>query len=316
MKHYFDLEDVRLLPKECVVESRDECNTKVRFGDYIFNMPVVPSNMLCAISEDLAIKLAKTGNFYIMHRFNHDNVSFVRTMNNLDLITSISVGINSESYEQLKDIKNERLNLDYVCIDVAHGHSRRVIEIAKTIRELFPKAFIISGNVCTAEGVKYLEPYCDALKVGIGQGSACTTYNATSFGNRDWTGRMLFDCASVAEKPLILDGGLKTIGNIVAAYALGASMIMVGGMFSGFTDSPGDTVISDGKTYKEFFGSASEFTKGHKKYVEGKKYLIPIKQQTLLEYYSEVEYGLKSAISYAGGKDIDSLVGCDYIVLD
>ena len=317
MNKHFDLSRVRLIPKECKLASRDFALTGSQFGNGTFKLPVVPANMLCSISDGLAYNLANSGYFYIMHRFKHDNIHFAEAMKNANAYISISVGIEPIYYQQLSAMKERSLVPNFITIDVAHGHSNRVINIAKYIRELFPDVFIICGNVCTVEGLKFLEPYCDAIKIDIGSGSACTTFDTTQFGSRGCNASMLVECAAATDKKIILDGGIKTIGECVAAYVLGADMIMVGGMFSAFIDSPGDEIIKDNIIYKEFFGSSSEFTKGHKKYVEGKKYLVPRKEKTLIEYLNEdVNYGFRSGISYGGGVELKDLRNVDWIVLD
>jgi GMP reductase len=260
--------------------------------------------MLSTVNEKICQDLSSNGYFYIYHRFNNDTVQFIENMNKLGLITSISLGVKPDSYKIIDTIKERNLKVDYITIDIAHGHSTLLEKIVKYIRDtLSQDIFIIGGNVCTTEAVHDLEKWgCSATKVGIGPGSACTTFHSTHFGSRGWQASCVYEISRIAEKPIICDGGIRTVGHIAAALALGSSMVMVGGMLAGFEDSPGDVITLDGKQYKEFFGSASEFTKGHKKYVEGRKNLVEYKHGTLRNYYTNtIEQGLKSAISYSGG---------------
>lgn len=315
---YFDFDNVRLLPKKGIAESRDDCDTSVKFGSSRFKLGVTPANMLCSINEELAIKLAENGYFYVYHRFGHDNMEFAKKMNEKGLITSISVGVNEDSYQQIRNLKAANLRLDYITIDVAHGHCNKMERMVKFLKdELQNSSFIIGGNICTPEAVNDLSSWgCDALKAGIGPGAACTTYMSTNVGSRGWQASMIQQLG-FSPVPIICDGGIRSVGHICVSFAMGATMTMVGSMLSGFHDSPGDIVIGqDKKQYKEFFGSASEFTKGHKKYVEGKKLLEEAKEGTLIEYLDNtVSHGVKSCISYIGGTDMNAFNNVKYIVV-
>ena len=136
--------------------------------------------------------------------------------------------------------------------------------------------------------------------------SACTTYPATGFGSRNCQASTIWECSKVAKVPIIADGGIRTPGDIAKALVLGASMVMVGGMLSGFEDSPGQIVEVSGKKYKEFWGSASAFQSGKKNRIEGIKNLVDLKPKTLLEEMIYLEECLQSAISYGGGKDLSA----------
>jgi hypothetical protein len=167
----FDYEDINLVPKLCIVNSRSECDTSIQFGKHKFKIPVVPANMECVLNDDIAIKLAKNGYFYIMHRFEVDIIEFIQKMDKLELTTSISVGVNDDSYKLIEDICKNNLYVDYVTIDIAHGHSIKVEKMIKFIKNLLPDTFVIAGNVSTPEGVSDLESWgADATKVGIGPG--------------------------------------------------------------------------------------------------------------------------------------------------
>jgi GMP reductase len=317
MKEYFDFEDVRILPKKSIVESRDECSTEIEMGRFRFKNPIILANMLSIINENLAIKLAKENYCYIYHRFNHNNIDFIRKMNELNLFTSISIGVKDESLNQLKTIKELNLNVDMICIDVAHGHSVGLERTIKFIKDLGLNSFVIGGNVCTESAVDDLQNWgCDSIKVGIGPGSACSTFTSTNVGSRNWQASCVYKLSRGAKVPIICDGGIKTCGSICASLAMGSTMSMVGGLCAGFEDSPGDVVNDNGRLTKEFFGSASEFTKGHSKYIEGKKTLVDYKHGSVIDYLNtSVNDALKSAISYCGGRTIGSIQNCDFIVI-
>jgi GMP reductase len=311
----FDYEHINLIPRMCIVESRSECNTSVKFGTRTFNLPVMPANMECVINKEVAMKLAKENYFYVMHRFNVDVVEFCNSMIDENLYTSISLGVNLDSYTDIDKLKLYNIEPDYITIDIAHGHSIKMKCMIQYIREKMPNTFIIAGNVSSPEAVEDLELWgAHAIKVGIGPGSACTTYNATGFGSRGAQASVLEACARVARTSLIIaDGGISYPGDITKSLVLGAHMVMIGGMFSGLTDSPGNTVEgSDGKLYKEFWGSASAHQSNKKNRIEGTKKLIPMKQHTVLKEMKFLEECLQSAISYGGGKNLHCLKDVTY----
>ncbi len=312
----FDYDDCVLIPAKCVVKSRRECDTSVRFGKHEFKIPVVPANMETIIDEKLAVMLAKNNYFYIMHRFDENGrLDFIRRLKERQLIVSISVGIKPTQYDFVLEMKKANLIPDYITIDIAHGHSQSVIEMIKHIKSVLPEVFLIAGNVGTPEAVRDLENAgADATKVGIGPGKVCITKTKTGFGTGGWQLAAVRWCAKAARKPIIADGGIRNHGDIAKSIRMGASMVMVGSLFSGHDQSPGKEVLLDGVRYKEYYGSASQYQKGEYVNVEGKKELVKHKgdiNHTLIE----VQQDLQSAISYAGGKDLEALRTVDYVLL-
>ncbi|HEY4536872.1 MAG TPA: GMP reductase [Erysipelothrix sp.] len=312
----FDYEDIQLLPNKCIVQSRSECNTEIEFGGRTFKMPVVPANMQTIIDENVAINLAENGYFYVMHRFDENSrIPFIKMMHEKGLFASISVGIKEDEYSFVDKMVTENIIPEYVTIDVAHGHSEFVIRMIKYIKEKMPSTFVIAGNVGTPEAVRDLERAgADATKVGIGPGKVCTTKLKTGFGTGGWQLAALHWCSKAASKPLIADGGIRDHGDIAKSIRFGASMVMIGSLFAGHEESPGETIEKDGKLFKEYFGSASEYQKGERRNVEGKKILIEHKGK-LADTLKEMQQDLQSSISYAGGKDLNSLRKVDYVIV-
>ncbi|AXI09785.1 GMP reductase [Oceanobacillus zhaokaii] len=316
MENVFDYEDIQLIPAKCIVDSRSECDTTVSLGAHTFKLPVVPANMQTIIDEKIALTLAENGYFYIMHRFNPEKrIAFIKDMQARNLIASISVGVKEEEYAFVEQLANEKLIPDYITIDIAHGHSNAVINMIKHIKQHVPESFLIAGNVGTPEAVRELENAgADATKVGIGPGKVCITKIKTGFGTGGWQLAALRWCAKAASKPIIADGGIRTHGDIAKSVRFGASMVMIGSLFAGHEESPGETVEKDGKLYKEYFGSASEFQKGEKKNVEGKKMYVEYKGP-LKDTLIEMEQDLQSSISYAGGNKLEAIRNVDYVVV-
>lgn len=316
MENVFDYEDIQLIPAKCIVNSRSECDTTIKLGEHTFKLPVVPANMQTIIDENIAIYLAENGYFYIMHRFQPEKrIDFIKDMKSRGLITSISVGVKEEEYLFIQQLADANLIPDYITIDIAHGHSNAVIAMIQHIKKHLPQSFVIAGNVGTPEAVRELENAgADATKVGIGPGKVCITKIKTGFGTGGWQLAALRWCAKAASKPIIADGGIRTHGDIAKSIRFGASMVMIGSLFAGHEESPGETINKDGKLYKEYFGSASEFQKGEKKNVEGKKMLVEHKG-SLIDTLIEMEQDLQSSISYAGGNKLDAIRNVDYVVV-
>lgn len=316
MENVFDYEDIQLIPAKCVVNSRSECDTTVTLGKHKFKLPVVPANMQTIIDEKIAIYLAENGYFYVMHRFEPEKrTSFIKDMHSRGLIASISVGVKEEEYRFVQQLAEEHLSPEYITIDIAHGHSNAVIKMIQHIKEYLPESFVIAGNVGTPEAVRELEHAgADATKVGIGPGKVCITKIKTGFGTGGWQLAALRWCAKAASKPIIADGGIRTHGDIAKSIRFGATMVMIGSLFAGHEESPGETVERDGKLYKEYFGSASEFQKGEKKNVEGKKMFVEHKG-SLEDTLIEMEQDLQSSISYAGGTKLEAIRTVDYVVV-
>ncbi|MDP4134825.1 MAG: GMP reductase [Bacillota bacterium] len=316
MENVFDYEDIQLIPAKCIVKSRSECDTSVQFGGRTFKLPVVPANMQTIIDEKLAVSLAENGYFYVMHRFEPETrIDFIKDMKARGLFSSISVGVKDEEYAFIEELTRENLTPEYITIDIAHGHSNAVINMIQHIKKHLPDSFVIAGNVGTPEAVRELENAgADATKVGIGPGKVCITKIKTGFGTGGWQLAALRWCAKAASKPIIADGGIRTHGDIAKSVRFGATMVMIGSLFAGHEESPGAKIEKDGKLYKEYFGSGSDYLKGEKKNVEGKKMYVEHKG-AIMDTLTEMEQDLQSSISYAGGNKLDAIRNVDYVIV-
>ena len=326
-------QQVFLKPRYSPYSSRSEISLATQFGPQSFRLPVVPANMKCTIDTNLARWMSQEGYFYIMHRFGtkdtsitpkdywQDNYEFIQLANKEGWKTiSISVGVQEEDKELLLKIRSEGLRVDYITIDIAHAHSILMEKMIAAINRIYArttnKPFIIAGNVATEYGVMDLEQWgADAIKVGIAQGNACTTYGRTGFGVPMFS--CMAECRDVATKPLIADGGIKTHGDFAKAIVGGGDMVMAGSFFASSIDSPapdirekkvvfnaGTSVLEtvEGDVVKKiYFGSASSQNKHNNKHVEGRTVELDCDGITYAEKLINIEEHLQSAVSYAGG---------------
>jgi len=214
-------------------------------------------------------------------------------------------------------------NVDVVVVDTAHGHSEGVIQAVKTLKKKFSRLEVVAGNVATAEGTRSLaEAGADAVKVGVGPGSICTTRVVAGIGVPQMTAIM--ECAEEARKwgiPIVADGGIKYSGDVTKALAGGADSVMIGSLFAGTEESPGETILFQGRTYKVYrgMGSIEAMKEGSKdRYfqndVESEKKLVPEGIVGRVPYrgpLSETVYqlvgGLRAGMGYLGSTNIQEL---------
>ena len=315
MQHALHYKDIVLVPKCSSLNSRSEASTAVKLGRFTFNAPVVPANMKCSIDIESARNLDKNNFFYIMHRFDLDVVEFVEMTNKEDWnCTSISVGVNDQDYEILQEIYNKGYRVDFITVDIAHGHCtlmKKMLEYLKVFHDT--GTCIIAGNIATKEAAYDLIKWgADVVKVGIGQGHVCTTKDKTGFT------MPMFTCVNKmpVHIPVIADGGIRGNGDITKALVAGATMVMCGSMFAKLIDSP-SAVFKDqhtGETLKEYYGSASYHNKGIMKNIEGRRELMTAEHITYLQKLKEIIEDLQSSISYAGGTTLDDLKRVEYLI--
>lgn len=234
------------------------------------------------------------------------------------LLCGASVGITNDMMERVEALV--KANVDVITLDTAHGHSKGVIEGVRRIKSVYPELQIIAGNIATAEAVRDLvEAGADCVKVGIGPGSICTTRVVAGVGVPQLTAVM--DCVEEGRKygvPVIADGGLKYSGDIVKALAAGAQVCMMGSMLAGCEESPGETEIYQGRTYKVYrgMGSLAAMEKGSsdRYFQNGTKKFVPEGVEGRVAYKGPVADtlfqllgGIKSGMGYLGAPTLDNL---------
>ena len=243
------------------------------------------------------------------------------------LRVAAAVGIASDTLERINALVAE--GVDAVVVDTAHGHSKAVLEMARQVKSAFPGIDLVVGNIATREAAEaLLKLEVDAIKVGIGPGSICTTRVIAGIGVPQLTAIMeVYDVIKDTAVPLIADGGIRFTGDIVKALAAGASTIMAGSLFAGVDESPGEAVIYEGRKYKTYrgMGSIEAMQKGSKdryfqdmeddikKLVpEGIVGRVPYKG-SLNEVITQMVGGLRSGMGYTGSKNIAELRKATFI---
>ncbi|SHJ57467.1 IMP dehydrogenase [Hathewaya proteolytica DSM 3090] len=234
------------------------------------------------------------------------------------LLCGAAVGITADILDRVSALV--KAGVDVIVLDSAHGHSKGVMDCVKKVKENYPKLQVIAGNVATAEGTKALiEAGADCVKVGIGPGSICSTRVVAGVGVPQLTAVM--DCAEEAAKygvPVIADGGLKYSGDLVKALAAGAQVCMMGSMFAGCEEAPGEIEIYQGRSYKVYrgMGSLGAMACGSKDryFQEGNKKLVPEGVEGRVAFKGSVTDtifqllgGIRSGMGYLGSKDFPTL---------
>lgn len=234
------------------------------------------------------------------------------------LVVGAAVGITNDMMERVDALVSAKV--DVITLDTAHGHSKNVLRAVRKIKEKYPDLDLIAGNVATAEATRDLiEAGVDAVKVGIGPGSICTTRVVTGIGVPQITA--IIDCVKEANKydiPIIADGGIKYSGDITKALACGAAVIMAGSLFAGTEESPGETILYEGRQYKEYRGmgslAAMKDGSGDRYFQTNTKKYVPEGVEGRVAYkgpVGEVVYqllgGLKSGMGYVGSKNLAEL---------
>ncbi len=237
------------------------------------------------------------------------------------LRVAAGIGVTPDSMERADALV--AAGVDALVIDTAHGHSKGVIGVLRAVKEKYPHIDVVVGNIATGDAARYLvENGADGVKVGIGPGSICTTRVIAGVGVPQLSA--VYDVAKAlagTDVPLIADGGIRYSGDIVKALAAGAHSVMLGGMLAGVEESPGDTIIYNGRKYKSYrgMGSLEAMEKGSKdRYFQGNetdaKKLVPEGIAARVPYKGllyEVVYqmlgGLRAGMGYCGAADIEAL---------
>jgi len=317
--HSFD--DVIIVPKYNKVLSRKDVSLRTRVTrNHSIDIPILAANMDTICESEMAIALGKLGGLGVLHRFMtiEKQAEEVRKVKQEGLLCAAAIGVR-DYQERAKALANS--GLDILVIDIAHGHSKYAGKTLDYLKENYPKIDVMAGNIATKDAAEYfLTKGADAIKVGIGAGSLCTTRLMTGAGVPQITAIMDAYEATQGKIPICADQAIRTSGDIVKAIGAGSNTVMCGFVLSGTYETPGEIAEKDGHKFKLYRGSASYDVslknKGSEENiisVEGTQTLIPYKGP-IAPIVREILGGLASGMTYVGARDIDSLVGkADFI---
>lgn len=329
MKQALTYDDIQLVPAYSEINSRRNIRlwTQVtrRYG---ILQPLVASPMDTVCDSEMAIEMMKLGGLGIIHRFMtiEEQVAEVAKVKAVcttemyenwgvmyddwhtqikDIPVAAAVGANGDYYERAVALIGAGANI--ILIDVAHGHHKNVKDALYQIKAINRKVDVIAGNIATALAAEDLIAWgADALRVGVGGGSLCTTRVKTGFGIPNVT--CLETICDMAEVPVMADGGIRSSGDIAKALAIGASTVMIGSLIAGTEEAPGSIIEKSNGLYKRYRGAASLETKlahgQEQRNVEGESTVIPYKGG--VKYIVEgLLDGVRSALSYAGASSLN-----------
>jgi len=334
-------DDVLLIPAEShVLPNEVKLDTKLA-PNLQLHIPLISAGMDTVTEGNMAIAMAENGGLGVIHKnlsieaqvdevkkakgkTVDPNLPHPAVDNQGRLLAAAAVGVTSDTFERAESLLEA--GADAIVIDTAHGHSAGVLRKIKEIREHFPNATLIAGNVATGEGTAALfDAGVDVVKVGIGPGSICTTRIVAGVGVPQITA--IYDAASVAQKygkKIIADGGIKYSGDVVKALAAGGNAVMLGSMFSGTTEAPGTIFTNEGKQFKSYrgmgsvgamsqqHGSSDRYFQGgvneaNKLVPEGVEALVPYKGDVSNIIY-QIDGGLRAGMGYVGAGTIEELI--------
>ncbi len=310
-------DDVLVIPAKSEVKSRrDPVLTSKLTKSFNFETPIISANMDTVTEAEMAIAMDHLGAFGILHRFMsiEDQVSQARRIRESGARhVGASIGVNMGASDDFKARSRALIEagVNVLTIDIAHGHSTSMIETLKWLKDTYASVQVIAGNVATPEGTfDLIQAGADAIKVGIGPGSMCTTRIITGCGVPQLTAIAL--CAGVASEtgiPIIADGGIRTSGDMVKAFAAGASSVMLGSMFAGTMETPGE--IKGGR--KQYRGMASKSAQVSWRggvpegmAAEGESTLVNVKGH-VKDVILEMTGGIRSGMSYVNATTISEI---------
>lgn len=309
----FTFDDVLIRPAASSIEPAEaKLNTVI--AGLPLSVPFLSAAMDKVTESNMAIALGKLGALGVLHRncSVEEQVAMVREAKQAGVAVAAACG----PFAADRAVALDQAGADAIVIDCAHGHNMKVVASAKEIKQKMTHAKIIFGNIATAEAAKEACAFADAVKVGVGPGSICTTRLVSGVGVPQLSA--VLDVASVALKkgvPVIADGGIRTSGDIAKALAAGASAVMCGNSFAGTDEAPGQVIERDGHKYKEYRGMGSKsviegasgaeryFTHGRKAVPEGVEAIVDYKGP-VADIVATLASGLQVAFGYVGAHDM------------
>tara|TARA_Y100000592_G_scaffold99255_1_gene174639 strand:+ start:11200 stop:12258 length:1059 start_codon:yes stop_codon:yes gene_type:complete len=312
-------DDVLLVPQKSSINSRSEVNLETKLGNIELRIPIISSPMDTVSEDQMCLRLLAHGGLGVVHRYNsiEQQVTIVRNIRdnleetgnyNINKIAA-AVGCSGDFESRVSALVEAGVRV--LCIDVAHGHHTLLERSLKFLKDTYASSLtIIAGNVATPEAFCDLSEWgADAIRVGIGGGSICSTRIQTGHGVP--TFQSIMDCSVAGDANLIADGGIKNSGDVVKAIAAGADMVMLGSMLAGTKQSPGEVFVSNsGAKSKIYRGMASVEAqvawRGEARSLEGISTTIPYKG-SVDKILRDLIQNVKSGLSYSGARNITEL---------
>ena len=300
-------DDVLLVPRHSNIETRAEIDLSSTIGSRDFEIPIVSSPMDTVTEEEMVKALDDAGGLAVVHRYNSISQQREIIMSTKRGVAAAAIGVSGDFLERAKALVEVGVNT--FCVDVAHGHHEMMKHALRSLRAKFKnKINIIAGNVATLEAFNDLADWgADAIRVGIGGGSICSTRIMTGHGIP--TFQSVLNCAkSDRSVALIADGGIKNSGDIVKALAAGADMVMLGSMLAGTEESPGQALQDNlGNKFKVYRGMASREAqvawRGEARSLEGVSTTVPYKGE-VSSILADLTQNIRSGLSYSGCRTI------------
>ncbi len=299
-------DDISLVPTEISrIKSRTEASTNYKFLNLDLSLPVISSPMDTVTGLEMAKELTKLGCLGILNRFDSSLEEILKDKNSESLVKSVSVALNTP----LDIIKALSEHQKIICIDTANANNNEVLHKTEEIKKNIDVQVIV-GNIAHGSTLQLLESAgADAVRVGIGSGSVCTTSIQTGIGIGQ-VSSLLGVLTSREEKKLkikvIADGGIKSPGDVAKAIALGADCVMLGRMLSGTRETPGEIIKYNGQLWKKYRGSASFGVKMRNEFIEGEETMVAYKG-AVKSVIDNISDGLKSSMSYMNCLNLDEL---------
>ena len=313
-------DDVLMVPQYSEIETRKDVDISTVFGKILLSTPVVSSPMDTVTEADMVVAMSKAGGLGIIHRYNttKEQCDIVRDAKmNGALYIGAAVGATGDFEERTLSLIDA--GVDLICIDIAHGDHilmKRAIEKLKPVTSE-KSIHLMAGNIATGNALLNLADWgADSVRIGIGGGSICSTRIQTGHGVPNLTA--LVDCVETWERVrpdkkrpgLVIDGGIKTAGDMVKALALGADAIMCGSMLAGTDESPGEVLDVKDKKVKQYRGMASREAqhnwRGSSSAPEGISTIIPYKG-SVSDIMDDIAGNIRSGLSYSGAKNLCEL---------
>lgn len=299
-------DDVSLIPNDVSrIGSRNECSTLCEFLGIRLNVPVLSSPMDTVTGLEMAEELTNLGAIGILNRFDSSLKEVVTNGKSSGKISAVSIGLDAK--EDIIERLAERKYL--ICIDTANASNKKVLEKTEQLKKKY-KVKVIVGNIAHGATLQQLENAgADAVRVGIGSGSVCTTSIQTGIGIGQVSSLLNVYFTRKQKKlkiSIIADGGIKSAGDAAKAIALGADIVMLGRMLAGTKETPGEVIKYNGQLWKKYRGSASFGVKMRNEFIEGEETMVPYKG-AVKNVVNSISDGLKSAMSYLNCFSLDEL---------